>query len=380
MLQTQPAHRIFKRLSVTVLGFLGLFLLTFHVAMAQTSDITVCAKNGDFTTIQAAIDAAHVGGTIFICSATYFENLHLDKSLTLRGESQTASILDGGQPLTPVISIQPGITVKIADLTMKGGVSVEKKINMTSPNTTIHLITGSLADLPTLTTAQEGDLVTTTINGDISGNVSIIQANTKVYVENVSMLCSEQITRRTISSHILMAAPVDGKFVFDRDTGDISIQPLDALCNLEAPLDQAGVAGTNAAPVDPFASNGNLTLQGSDQVTTTINGNISGNAVIIQANTRVYVENLSQPSSDNKAFDLAALPVAAFIDTASNSALQTGDQVTTIVNGNVIGNLVILQANTTVAVTNMTLLPSSTLDQLQDLRTFLPVIKVEPNQ
>jgi len=48
--------------------------------------ITVNASgNTDYTNIQDAVNAANNGGTINVASGTYYENVKVNKRLTLRG-------------------------------------------------------------------------------------------------------------------------------------------------------------------------------------------------------------------------------------------------------------------------------------------------------
>ena len=51
---------------------------------------------GDFTSIQAAINSAYPGDSIYVKNATYYEHLTINKTLTMLGENKQTTIIDGG--------------------------------------------------------------------------------------------------------------------------------------------------------------------------------------------------------------------------------------------------------------------------------------------
>lgn len=53
--------------------------------VAQAATITVCPCGCEYASIQAAIDAADLGGTIEVHNGTYYENVNVNKQLILRG-------------------------------------------------------------------------------------------------------------------------------------------------------------------------------------------------------------------------------------------------------------------------------------------------------
>lgn len=85
----------------------------------------------DFSTIQAAINAAQAGNTIIVSAGTYNESITITKSLTLRGAGRRTTIVNGGDPGRPVIRIESAqeiIEVRIENLTVTGAVEVPGSI------------------------------------------------------------------------------------------------------------------------------------------------------------------------------------------------------------------------------------------------------------
>ena len=114
--------------------FFGFVLAMWSSARpAWTATWIVAAHAGDYTSIQAALDAAASGDTIVISPGTYVENLVMPAfvALTIRGMDPNApavveaTIIDGGQA-GPVITLAgtETSTTLIAGLTLTNGKAV----------------------------------------------------------------------------------------------------------------------------------------------------------------------------------------------------------------------------------------------------------------
>lgn len=78
---------------VLVLFVLGA-LIVVDIRPAKSSPTTITVPD-DYPTIQAAVNAASPGDTVYVKSAVYFENVVVNKTLSLVGQISTTTIIDG---------------------------------------------------------------------------------------------------------------------------------------------------------------------------------------------------------------------------------------------------------------------------------------------
>ncbi len=107
-----------SRFSVVLIALMVSSLVLFsamHFGVAQTTWVVSSQGNADFTTIQAAINAASPGDTVEVMSGTYYEHLTIDKTLTLLGENRETTIIDAG-------GVNPASTIIVSanDVTISG--------------------------------------------------------------------------------------------------------------------------------------------------------------------------------------------------------------------------------------------------------------------
>ncbi|MGB9730099.1 MAG: right-handed parallel beta-helix repeat-containing protein, partial [Thermoprotei archaeon] len=85
-------RRIVSGIMLTLL-LIGMLMSAFNIKQVKAESRTIVVPN-DYPSIQAAINAASTGDTIFVKSGTYHENVMVDKTLKLIGENQD-SIIQG---------------------------------------------------------------------------------------------------------------------------------------------------------------------------------------------------------------------------------------------------------------------------------------------
>lgn len=94
--------------------------------------------NGNFSTIQAGIDAASKGDIIFVNIGTYYENIVIDKSLTLIGENKQNTIIDGRGAGNVLKINADNVTIKNFTLQNSGTIFPNAGINLSSNYNTIE--------------------------------------------------------------------------------------------------------------------------------------------------------------------------------------------------------------------------------------------------
>lgn len=126
---------------------IGVFALTLYlgigytVSSEQINESTIFVSKsglGDFSTIQDGIDAADTGDIIYVFNGTYFENVVIDKSITLIGEDRNNTIIDG-RVAGNVIKVNADyVTIKNFTIQHSGRIFPNSGINLSSNNNLIE--------------------------------------------------------------------------------------------------------------------------------------------------------------------------------------------------------------------------------------------------
>jgi parallel beta-helix repeat protein len=118
----------------------------------------------DFPSIQAAIDNADDGDTIFIHEGTYIENVVVNRTLSILGENSATTIIDGSKSGTTLTIVADDVSVQ--NITVRGG----------GPNayeSGIH-VTGSSCNLTNdlvINNSLYGIYLDSSFNALVSGNI-----------------------------------------------------------------------------------------------------------------------------------------------------------------------------------------------------------------
>jgi len=90
-----------KRIGILIIGMLMItsFIGVFPSEQVRAEGtIFYVGGNGpgNYTTIQAAVNASHDGDTVFVYPGTYYEHVCITHQINLLGADKTITVIDGG--------------------------------------------------------------------------------------------------------------------------------------------------------------------------------------------------------------------------------------------------------------------------------------------
>jgi parallel beta-helix repeat protein len=96
---------------------------------------------GNYSKIQDAIDDAGDGDTVFVYNGTYYENIEVDKTISLIGEDRYTTIIDGGKTGSVVNISKNNVTITNFTIKVSGNTIDDGGIRINSDN---NLISGNI--------------------------------------------------------------------------------------------------------------------------------------------------------------------------------------------------------------------------------------------
>ena len=122
-----------KSLNVVLNLVLMMIVIMFFVSQVKAGTINV-GPSGDYSTIQAAINAATTGDEIIIAQGTYYENLVIDKEIKLIGENKNTTCINGTLSDDVILVLADEVTVSGFTISKGGGQKEECGIKIYSDN------------------------------------------------------------------------------------------------------------------------------------------------------------------------------------------------------------------------------------------------------
>jgi parallel beta-helix repeat protein len=184
-----------KLLMMSICLALLVLVLPAAPVLAATTWYVDDDPGADFTTIQAAIDAASAGDTIIVKDGTYVENVTVDKSLIIQSENGSATTFVQSVSTTPDVFYVTASGVTIDGFTASGATSMGKSgIHIYGP------ASGSCTIINNECTGNsQGISVDSLTSGNtISGNTCTANGRYGIYLSNTT---GNTVTGNTCSNN-----------------------------------------------------------------------------------------------------------------------------------------------------------------------------------
>jgi parallel beta-helix repeat protein len=168
----------------------------------SSSPMTIVVPD-DYPTIQSAVDAASRGDTVYVRAGTYYENVQVNKTMSLVGENPQDTVVDGGD-VQDVISVLAdhvnitGLAVCDDQPALKGGWDyADISLSGTSCNIFGNVLTDSLAGVDFSASANNNRIT----ENEISNNDWGIYTGTYDFVNSGEVIANSDVMRNNITDN-----------------------------------------------------------------------------------------------------------------------------------------------------------------------------------
>lgn len=133
-----------KRIACGIILTILLTSALIWVVGIQPVKATTITVPDDYATIQGAINAASDGDTINVRAGTYYENVIINKKISLVGEDRGTTIIDGSGNGNVVCMTSAADTANISSFTLRNGRGINDGAGIDVQSSSNHTITGNI--------------------------------------------------------------------------------------------------------------------------------------------------------------------------------------------------------------------------------------------
>jgi len=169
---------------------IGLLFITNTVESFEENSYSIIyispVGDGNFTKIQDGIDAAEPGDIVYVYNGTYFENIVIDKTITLVGEDKQSTVIDGRSVGNTIKVNADNVTIKNFTITHSGLIYPLSGINLSSNYNTIedNIITDNFYGI-TLYFSSGNTIIGNTIQNDDHCGIYISSSKNNFFINNL---------------------------------------------------------------------------------------------------------------------------------------------------------------------------------------------------
>lgn len=280
-------------LSLLLAPFTSLFSLSNNTWVSGTGSGVTCSRSSPCATFSIALGQTNAGGEINAVDSGNFQNLTINKSITIDGQSTIATILGPGGPSTIGITINAGAT----------DVVILRNLDINGLGTTVSGIQ--------FNTGAQLIIENCTIYGFIFNGIEINSAKSQVIIDNctISNLATGIKQSSSASTTVTNTLITQATTAIDIETGTCTISECVITQNSTGVLGNGGVVDcvnsvltnnsvtaiqSNGSCIVRISNNGifnnGIGLSGTGTIATSNTNRVKGNGSTVAPNTTIVYQ------------------------------------------------------------------------------------------